>query len=59
VPAGVFGLAALAAVLAGVTAFASTWFLMRYFRQHDSWALNPFAYYCMAVGAISLLVLVA
>jgi undecaprenyl-diphosphatase len=59
VPAGVFGLAAFAAVLAGVTAFASTWFLMRYFRQHDAWALNPFAYYCMAVGAISLLILVA
>jgi undecaprenyl-diphosphatase len=59
VPPGVFGLAAFAAVIAGVTAFASTWFLMRYFRRHDAWALNPFAYYCMAVGAISLLVLVA
>jgi undecaprenyl-diphosphatase len=59
VPSDTFALAALAAVLAGVTAFASTWFLMRYFRQHDTWALNPFAYYCMAAGAISLLVLVA
>jgi undecaprenyl-diphosphatase len=59
VPQGTLALAALAAVIAGVTAFASTWFLMRYFRQHDTWALNPFAYYCMAVGAISLLVLVA
>jgi undecaprenyl-diphosphatase len=58
VPAGVFELAALAAVLAGITAYLSTWFLMRYFRQHDSWALNPFAWYCAVVGAVSLLVLV-
>jgi undecaprenyl-diphosphatase len=58
-PPGVFGVSALAAVVAGVAAFASTAFLMRYFRQHDSWALNPFAYYCFAVGAGSLAVLVA
>ena len=30
---------------------------MRYFRQHDSWALNPFAYYCIAAGVLSLAVL--
>jgi undecaprenyl-diphosphatase len=59
VPPGTFGLSALAAVVAGVTAYASTWFLMRYFRQHDAWALNPFAYYCFVVGAGSLLLLVA
>jgi undecaprenyl-diphosphatase len=59
VPAGTFSTAALAAVIAGVTAYASTWFLMRYFRQHDAWALNPFAYYCLVVGAGSLLLLVA
>jgi undecaprenyl-diphosphatase len=58
VPPGTFSVAAMAAVLAGLTAFASTWFLMRYFRQHDAWALNPFAYYCLIVGAGSLLVLV-
>ena len=57
VPEGTFGLAAMAAVVAGVTAFASTAFLMRYFRQHDAWALNPFAYYCFAVGIGSLLLL--
>jgi len=51
--------AVLAAVVAGVTAYASTWFLMHYFRQHDSWALNPFAYYCLVVGAGSLLLLIA
>ena len=57
VPAGTFGLATVAAVLAGITAYASTWFLMRYFRQHDAWALNPFAYYCAVIGAGSLLLL--
>jgi undecaprenyl-diphosphatase len=57
VPPGTFSVAALAAVMAGGTAYASTWFLMNYFRQHDTWALNPFAYYCLVVGAGSLLLL--
>jgi undecaprenyl-diphosphatase len=57
IPAGVFELSAIAALIAGITAYASTAFLMRYFRQQDSWALNPFAYYCMAIGAGSLAVL--
>ena len=38
-------------------AFASTAFLMRYFRRHDAWALNPFAYYCIALGLGSLTLL--
>jgi undecaprenyl-diphosphatase len=54
IPPGTFGVAAVAAVVAGVTALASTAFLMRYFRSHDAWALNPFAYYCFAIGAGSL-----
>ncbi len=53
----VVGLSILAAVVAGLTAYASTAFLMRYFRSHDAWALNPFAYYCFAAGAGSLAVL--
>jgi undecaprenyl-diphosphatase len=57
VPAGVFQMSAIAAVVAGVTAFASTAFLMRYFRRHDAWALNPFAYYCIALGLGSLALL--
>lgn len=57
VPQGVLGLSLLAAVVAGITAFASTTFLMRYFRSHDAWALNPFAYYCFVVGLGSLAVL--
>jgi undecaprenyl-diphosphatase len=59
VPPGTFQLAALAAVVAGITAWLSTWFLMRWFRSHDAWALNPFAYYCVAVGLGSLAVLLA
>jgi len=57
IPAGVFEMSAIAAVVAGVTAFASTAFLMRYFRRHDAWALNPFAYYCIALGLGSLALL--
>jgi undecaprenyl-diphosphatase len=47
---GVLQLAALAAVVAGVTAFASTAFLMRWFRQHEATALYPFAIYCLLAG---------
>jgi undecaprenyl-diphosphatase len=36
--------------VAGVTAFLSVVFLMRYFRRNDDWALNPFGYYCIAAG---------
>ena len=51
---GVFGQAAAAAVAAGIVAWLSTAFLMRYFRNHDRWALNPFAYYCIVVGVGAL-----
>ena len=54
IPPGTFGLAVVAAVVSGITALASTAFLMRYFRTHDALALNPFAYYCIVIGAGSL-----
>jgi undecaprenyl-diphosphatase len=57
VPHGVLANAVLAAIVAGVTAFASTAFLMRYFRRHDLWALDPFAYYCFVAGIGSLALL--
>ncbi len=57
VPQGVLTISVIAAVAAGVTALLSTAFLMRYFRQHDALALNPFAYYCVLVGAGSLALL--
>ena len=50
VPPGVFQQALIAAVVAGITAWLATAFLMRYFRAHDDWALNPFAYYCLVAG---------
>jgi hypothetical protein len=52
VPPGSFGLAALAAVVGGLTAFGSTAFLTWYFRRHDAWSFNPFVYYCSAIGAV-------
>ena len=58
-PHGAFGIAVIAAVAAGVTAFASTAFLMRYFRNHDAWALAPFAWYCAALGLGALVMLYA
>lgn len=54
---GLLGLALLAAVIAGITAFASTAFLMRYFRGHDDWALKPFAAYCAIFGLFSIVML--
>ncbi len=54
---GVFPLAAAAALVAGITAYLSTAFLMRYFRRNEEWALNPFGYYCilLGIGAIAWL----
>jgi undecaprenyl-diphosphatase len=52
-----FGTALIAAVISGLVAYASTAFLMRYFRDHDSWALKPFAYYCAIAGAGSFLLI--
>lgn len=50
--AGLSGLALTAGLLAGITAYLSTAFLMRYFRRHDfEDALLPFAIYCWVVGA--------
>jgi undecaprenyl-diphosphatase len=51
---GTFQLAGLGAAVAGVVAFLSTAFLMHYFRDHDRWALNPFAYYCILAGLGSI-----
>ncbi|HKT20616.1 MAG TPA: undecaprenyl-diphosphate phosphatase [Stellaceae bacterium] len=47
----------IAGIVAGVTAYASTAFLMRYFGRHDFQALDPFAYYCAAFGIAALAVL--
>ncbi len=40
-------------VVAGVAAYLSTWFLMRYFKRHEIKALRPFGIYCVAIGVIA------
>ncbi len=59
VPAGTFQMAGIAAVVAGLVALGSTAFLMRYFRNTERWAMDPFGYYCIAAGLISGAVLYA
>ncbi|MDP9728591.1 undecaprenyl-diphosphate phosphatase [Alicyclobacillus tolerans] len=39
-------------LLAGIVAFLSTAFLMRYFSTHEVKALRPFGWYCIIVGVI-------
>lgn len=56
IPDGALHVAFLAAIAAGVTAWLATAFLMRYFKNHDNWALRPFAYYCLAFGSLCLVV---
>lgn len=51
------GIAVAAAVVAGIVAWLSTAFLMRYFRQHDDWALDPFGYYCLVAGIAAMALL--
>jgi undecaprenyl-diphosphatase len=48
------GIAWVAGIVAGITAFLSVAFLMHYFKRHDFEALDPFAYYCWAAGAVAL-----
>jgi undecaprenyl-diphosphatase len=54
---GTMELAIIGGVIAGVAAFLSTAFLMRYFRRHEFKALDPFAWYCVAIGVVSLAIL--
>jgi undecaprenyl-diphosphatase len=42
--------------VAGVTAFLSLWALMRWFKTHEVKGFDPFAYYCMAFGAIATVI---
>ena len=47
---GVWRMSVIAAVVAGVVAWLSTAFLMRWFHDHDRGGLKPFAWYCIAFG---------
>ena len=50
----VLEIAGASSVVAGLVAFASTAFLMRYFRVHERQALRPFALYCLLAGGGTL-----
>jgi undecaprenyl-diphosphatase len=51
------GTSLIAGAAAGIVAWVSVWALMRYFKKNEIDALNPFAYYCWAAGAISLVIM--
>ncbi len=48
--------ALIGGVVAGVTAYFATAFLMKYFRQHEVNALYPFAVYCLLIGVLTFIV---
>jgi undecaprenyl-diphosphatase len=54
----VFDLAVVAGVVAAIAAYVSVCALMRWLRTHALKALDPFAFYCGAAGALSLSYLV-
>lgn len=56
---GMATVSAIGGVAAAITAYASIAFLMHYFRKHEFEALDPFAYYCVAAGGLSLFLLLA
>jgi len=57
--APMLSLALVAGLVAGIAAFLSLWAIMRWFKTHEVKALDPFAYYCLAAGALFLLVEIA
>lgn len=52
---GLLGWIVISGLLAGACAWASTWFLMRWFRGHEFSALRPYAAYCLLFGGVVLL----
>jgi undecaprenyl-diphosphatase len=54
---GFTGVTIISGIVAGITAYLSIAFLMHYFKKHDFDALDPFAWYCWAAGALSLALL--
>ncbi|MFI5012852.1 MAG: undecaprenyl-diphosphate phosphatase [Hyphomicrobiales bacterium] len=49
--------ALIGGVVAGVTAFLAIAAMMRWMKTHELKGLDPFAYYCMGFGALSLVLL--
>lgn len=54
-PDGLFGVIFAAGILAGIFAWLSVWFLMRYFHANEVKALRPFGLYCIAFGGLALI----
>lgn len=54
-PAGLLPIIFFGGIVAAAAAWLSTWFLMRYFRTHEIRALRPFGVYCLAAGALALM----
>lgn len=50
------GLILLSGILAGIFAYGSTWFLMRWFKGHEFKALRPFGIYCLLMGIAALVI---
>jgi undecaprenyl-diphosphatase len=48
----IFHYGLIGGLITAIIAYLSTFFLMRYFKNHEIRALRPFAYYCMIVGVI-------
>lgn len=48
--------ALIGGIVAGITAYGTTIFLMKYFKDHEKNALFPFAIYCFILATIALLV---
>ena len=51
------GAAILSGIVAGIVAFLSLVFLMRYFHRNEFEAMRPFSYYCAAAGLVSLAIM--
>lgn len=45
-----WGLLIACGAVAGLCAYASTWFLMRYFKKTELESLRPFGWYCLLLG---------
>ncbi|HVC28420.1 MAG TPA: undecaprenyl-diphosphate phosphatase [Gammaproteobacteria bacterium] len=56
IPEGLMLTLLLGALLAGIFAWLSTWFLMKYFKRHEMAALRPFGIYCLLAGVVALLI---
>ena len=41
------------AIAAGITALICSLLMLRFFRNHDEWALKPFGIYCIAAGLLA------